>query len=109
MGKRIKLVAGDPRDHAASRAWRRLQPDGSQPERIEILKRKEKGTVLRMVAAGPGGEDVIAKGSTRSKGAVERAIYEEILPQLELPSPSLYGSVDDEHPTRCVRSEWGDR
>lgn len=95
MGKGIKLVPGDPRDHVASRAWRSLQPEGSLPERIEILKRKEKGTVLRLVAAGPHGEDVIAKGSTRSKAYVERAIYEEMLPQLELPSPSLYGSVDE--------------
>jgi hypothetical protein len=97
MGKGIKLVPGDPRDHLASRAWRSLQPDHSQPERIEILKRKEKGTVLRLVAAGPEGEDVIAKGATGSKACVERAIYEEMLPQVALPSPSLYGSFDGGH------------
>lgn len=97
MGKGIKRVPGDPRDHVASRAWRRLQPKGSTPERIEILKRKEKGTVLRLVAAGPRGEDVIAKGATHAKGSVELAIYEKMLPQLELPSPSLYGSIDEGH------------
>jgi thiamine kinase-like enzyme len=95
MGKGIKLAPGDPRDHVAYRSWRSLQPDGSVPQRIEILKRKEKGTVLNLVAAGPGGENVIAKGSCHSKGSVERAIYEEVLPQLALPSPSLYGAVDD--------------
>jgi thiamine kinase-like enzyme len=97
MGKGIKLVPGDPRDHVASRAWQKLQPESSLPERIEILKRKEKGTVLRLVAAGPHGEDVIAKGSAPTKGCVERSIYEEMLPQLNLPSPSFYGAIDQGH------------
>ena len=65
------------------------------PAAIEVLQRNKKATVYRLTALAPDGSDVIAKRARRITLAVERVIYERILPHVPVPSLCCYGYVDD--------------
>ena len=82
-------------DHEACQAWRQLQRDDVVPAAIEVLQRNKKATVYRLTALAPDGSDVIAKRARRITLAVERIIYERILPHVPVPSLCCYGYVDD--------------
>jgi len=62
---------------------------------IERLQKKKKGVVYRLMGAGPGGSDVIAKMSSRARVARERSIYELVLPTLAIPTVHYYGFVEE--------------
>src|SRR5712664_233816 len=87
--------------HPAVRAWRRLHRTREQPEEIQTLKRKNKSAIYRLRAFGPDGASVIAKRSLRRTAMTERAIYQEILPHLALPSLQHYGFAPDADPRFC--------
>jgi hypothetical protein len=81
--------------HPAVQAWRRLDPR-SRPDRITPLRvRTRKATVYRLEGAGAAGAGVIAKRSRKIDSDVERTVYEDILPRLDITSPRCYGFVDD--------------
>jgi hypothetical protein len=95
-------------EHPATQAWWQLQITSAKPERIEILKRRPKDQrksfkklVCRLVGIGPGGASIIAKRCKRSSADVESVIYEEILPQLPVPSLSYYGMIREENSDFC--------
>ena len=81
------------REHPAVRAWRRLAPGSAQPRCITMLREREKGAVYRLDGAGADGSTVVAKHCRTAEGAVERAIYEEILPRLPVTSLRCFGHV----------------
>lgn len=110
MAKRDRMVIlqSNLPGHPATQAWRELQISHTKPERIEILKRSPKDQrkiskklVCRLVGVGPGGASVIAKWCKRSSAKVERVIYEEILPQLPIPSLDYYGMIAEENSDFC--------
>jgi len=82
-------------EHRAVQIWSRLQPKRVEPEKIEILKRKRKTIVYRLVGVGPGGSGVIAKKCLARTGEVERIIYQELLPRLPHPALRCYGFVPE--------------
>jgi aminoglycoside phosphotransferase (APT) family kinase protein len=86
-------------EHPAVRALNRLQSRYSQPETIEILKRKRKTCVYRLNGVGPGGCSIIAKKCREATAEVERLIYEEVLPRLPVPSLRCYGFLEDPDPS----------
>jgi hypothetical protein len=89
-------------EHPALRAWRELRPDAEQPEGFEILTEEGRGTVAyRLVRGQKQGSSVIAKRSPANTARVERAVYEEILPNLPLPSPHYYGRVAEPEGRFC--------
>ena len=80
--------------HPAVQAWRQLYPH-SQPERIAPLRvSARKATVYRLEGAGPAGVSVIAKRSRTADARIERTVYEEILPSLQVPSLRYYGFLE---------------
>src|SRR5438094_1019393 len=86
------------REHPAVQAWRELQPRRVEPESIETLQHRNKSAIYRLEGVGPGGSAVIAKRCRQVTALVERAIYEDILPHLPIPSLHYYGFVEEEGP-----------
>jgi hypothetical protein len=72
-------------------AWQSLSPGAREPERVEVLLRRKKSSVCRLV--GPDGE-VIAKRARRHTGVLEQRIYAEILPELPISALRCYGLVE---------------
>jgi ATP-binding cassette subfamily B protein len=88
-------------DHPAVRAWRQLYPH-SEPDRITPLRVfPRKTSAYRLEAAGPDGSAVVAKRGRSAESRIERAVYEQILPGLRVPSLHYYGSLEDADPAFC--------
>src|SRR5213592_385551 len=89
-------------DHRAVKAWRRIRPDCGEPQKIEILKlKRKKSAVYRLAGVGFNGSAVIAKRCTAATAAVERLIYETMLPRLPFPSLTCYGFVPEPEGDFC--------
>jgi energy-coupling factor transporter ATP-binding protein EcfA2 len=87
--------------HPAVQAWRQLYPR-SEPDRIAPLRvSARKPTVYRLEGAGPAGVSVIAKRSRTADAQIERTVYEEILPTLNVPSLHYYGFLEGPDGTFC--------
>jgi hypothetical protein len=98
MARTIEIVRDNLREHPAVQAWRALEPERVEPQMIAVFKtwkRKKKSGVYRLAGVGPGGSAVVAKRCLVKTAAVERAIYEEFLPRLPLPTLGYYGCVED--------------
>jgi thiamine kinase-like enzyme len=93
--KPIEILQTDLLEHPAVEAWTELRPERVKPERIEVLKEKKKGAVYRLAGVGPGNSAVIAKRARRAKAVVERAIYEEVLPNLPVATFHYYGCIEE--------------
>ncbi len=85
--------------HPAVVAWSQLSPERTCPTAITTLQGNpdmmEKATVYLLEGAGPGGGGVIAKRCGEEFEAIERTIYEELLPQLPVSAPRYYGRATD--------------
>jgi ATP-binding cassette subfamily B protein len=80
----------------AIHAWEALWPETDGVTGVEtVLSPKGrlpwKSTVLRLQGAGLLGEPVIAKRTERAVAERERRIYQEVLSDLDLDTPRLYG------------------
>jgi ABC-type transport system involved in Fe-S cluster assembly fused permease/ATPase subunit len=86
--------------HPAARAWCQLHPH-AEPLRISPVRvRKRKNQVYRIdVADRPGA--IIAKRCGAAAALVERAVYEEILPRVAVPSLTYHGSLKEADGERC--------
>jgi hypothetical protein len=91
MGTVIDLV-----EHPASLAWRKLAPKVAEPTAIETLRNREKATVYRLGGVGLGGSAVVAKHCRTSGVLIERAVYEQLLPQLPVTALHYYGCTSDD-------------
>jgi thiamine kinase-like enzyme len=79
----------------AVRAWGDLQGEQIEPTRVDIIKEVAKGAVYRLEGVGPEGSAVIAKRCRAASLVTERAVYEQVLPQLQLAQLQYYGSVEE--------------
>jgi hypothetical protein len=91
--KSVKILHTDLREHPAVKAWAEVCPESVEPDKIEVLKQKANGAVYRLVGVGPGNSAVIAKRCRQERAVIERPVYEEILPQLPVPTIQYYGCV----------------
>jgi aminoglycoside phosphotransferase (APT) family kinase protein len=82
-------------EHPAVRAWRALSPAHALPDHLVLLKRKAEGAVVRLPGVGPDGGAVIAKRCRREKAAIERTVYEQVLPRLPF-ALGYHGCVEEE-------------
>jgi hypothetical protein len=103
MKKAGKVIRENLREHPAVRAWSRLRPARIEPDHIVQLKRKEKGAVYRLAGVGPGESGVIAKRCDPEKGAIERSVYERVLPHVAPTSLDCYSPQVREHRTLAAR------
>lgn len=95
--KRHKVLSTNLLEHSSFKAWNRLRPECMEPTGISILRENEtsKVWVYRIAGVGPGGSSVIAKHKRTEIAAIERTIYEEVLPHLPIRSPHDYGYVEE--------------
>jgi mRNA-degrading endonuclease YafQ of YafQ-DinJ toxin-antitoxin module len=96
LSKAGRVLTANLREHPAVRAWGALAPARVEPDCVVVLKRKENGAVYRLAGVGPGGSAVIAKRCRREKAAIERAVYERVLPRLPLATLDYHGFVEEE-------------
>ncbi|HZD56579.1 MAG TPA: phosphotransferase [Anaerolineales bacterium] len=83
-------------EHAAVSAWRDLQPAYAAPENLEVFGTENGNTsVYRLVRVDEASTNVIAKRSRHRTARIERAIYEQVLPGLPLPTLHYYGAVEE--------------
>jgi hypothetical protein len=83
-------------EHPAVIAWRELRPKRLVPDSIEVLQKHSKTAIYRLEGVGSGGAAIIAKRCRTANAAIERTIYEEILPHLPVTSLHFYGFIDGE-------------
>jgi aminoglycoside/choline kinase family phosphotransferase len=82
--------------HPAARAWRTLHPHVSEPEAIAIVHQGRHFAVYRLVGAGATGAAVIAKQRPPADLAVERRVYQEVLPHLPKPMLRCHGYLEED-------------
>ena len=87
-------AGADPRAHPAAAAWRRLGRSDAGLVAVGLLQRKSSAEVYRIEGVGPSGS-VVAKRTTRHVAAIERHIYECVLPRLPLRAPAFHGALDE--------------
>ena len=85
-------------DHPAALAWGRL--GGGTPSRVEMWRRptRTSPSVHRLFLEGEGPAALYAKRFPASLLAVERTVYEEVLPRLGVGAPRYHGAcrLEDE-------------
>jgi thiamine kinase-like enzyme len=91
-----QLLGTDVQKHPAVIAWREIQPKSEKPEQIGVIKQKNSSQVYRIANVGPKNTAVIAKRCRSEKAKIERIIYEEFFPNLDLPTPDLYGHLEEQ-------------
>lgn len=92
-----KIIKTNLLEHPAIKAWREIRKNKFEPERIEILTQKRKGSVYRLVGVGPNNSAVIAKRCKSEKAMIERIIYREVFPYLSVPTPIFYGYTKEQN------------
>ena len=95
------LEHGDEEEHPALAAWLAAGAHRARPSDIECLKDGRKSSVYRLTGAGPRGGGVVAKRCLRESALVERAVYERVLPSLQLTRPEYFGLGDDPDDEYC--------
>ena len=80
--------------HPAVAAWSEVNGSRKPVTEVEVVSEKEKSAVYRLRGAGPRGGTVIAKRCRPETAAIERRIYEEVLPQLSMLALGYYGALD---------------
>jgi hypothetical protein len=85
------VLAAQCAEHPAVTAWARFSGLHAVPGRIDVLSTRYKSATYRLFGAGPSGTSVIVQYSCASKAAVERIVYQDILPCLPLTAPRCYG------------------
>ena len=99
----------DP-DPAVRRAWGSLGEES--PATVERLREasRSKPALYRLIFADPARPAVYAKRSRTSDLALERAVYQEVLPRLPLTVPRCFGSCrGDDGSTWLFVEDVGDR
>jgi len=97
-----EVLPANLEEHRAVKAWRQLQPYGSEPQTIEVLKfKRKKSAVYRLTGVSENGSTLIAKRCPTGTASTERVIYESFLPRLSLPALNCYGFVTEPDSEFC--------
>jgi ATP-binding cassette, subfamily B, bacterial len=89
-------VPCDPVDHPVVAAWRTIADSRSRIDRVDRLRAKKKCEIYRL-AFGNCRTGIIAKRAPSQVLAVERTIYQSVLPRLPVPALRYFGFVADEN------------
>jgi hypothetical protein len=80
--------------HPAVGAWRALRPARVEPDAIQVFREGRRSGIYRLEGVGLGGSAVIAKRCRTAVAAIERTIYEEVLPHVPVTVPHYYGAAE---------------
>jgi hypothetical protein len=76
---------------------KRIRPHDRSSLQVTALKPpRRKSAVYRLIGAGPGGANIIAKRAQRATVETERRVYQEVLSILPVSSLCLHAVVNDE-------------
>jgi hypothetical protein len=92
----VQMRSETSRADRAAQAWSNIIPHLPACARIETLQEKKNSAVYCLRHAGPHGQNVIAKWVRSAPCAIERAVYENILPRLATPTLRCLGGGPDE-------------
>lgn len=93
----LEIEISDLHEHPVVKAWEKIDPAEIKPARVVLLKKKNDWSIVfRIEGVGRGGHAVIAKRCILATGLIERTIYEELLPQLQISAPDYYGFVKED-------------
>jgi hypothetical protein len=93
---RHRPVRTESGEHPAVRAWALQQATApAGPMAVQILQKRRKAVVYRLVGAGADGSDVVAKRSSSERIGRESFVYEHVLPALPVPVPPYYGTLTE--------------
>jgi len=88
--------ADDVLAHPGVRAWLAVDSRRRVPAQVEVVKGLQgRRRIWRLAGAGPGGSAVIAKRCLRATAALERQVYERVLPRLPVSAPDYYGYLEE--------------
>ncbi|UCD41781.1 MAG: phosphotransferase [Chloroflexota bacterium] len=83
-------------EHPAVTAWMEVQPESRVPQRVELIEESDSSQMaVRLFGIGLGESNIIAKRSLPDITRIERLLYEEILPNLSLPTVHYYGTAHE--------------
>src|SRR6266498_961643 len=74
------------------------------PTAVVALKPQRAGRksgAYRLEGVGEGGSAIVAKRCTRTTGAVERQVYERLLPRIDVPALRYYGYLEEPDGAFC--------
>src|SRR5919197_4876606 len=91
MGTVIGLL-----EHPSVRAWGKLAPNGAEPTAIAALGDRDKAAVYRLTGVGLDGSSVVAKHCRTNTALIERAVYEQVLPDIPVTALHYYGCTAEE-------------
>jgi len=93
----VETITTNVAEQPVVRAWRTLAAatEAPAPERVEVLRRRNKSVVYRLPGVGHGRGDVIAKHCVRDSALAECAVY-LVLEELPVSHPEYYGYVEGE-------------
>jgi hypothetical protein len=100
------VIQTDLAEHPSVRFWRAHGSSSVEPQAIVILKErrkkeKAKSAVYRLEGARPDGTNIVAKRCKRATAAIERTIYEDILPDLPVSTLEYFGYVEEPNGEYC--------
>ena len=106
-GKDTSVDLGDGGDshgieHPAVAAWTRVSGHVGMPERVDVLKDTDRTKIYRLVRAGPGGSNVIAKQRASGSLAEEQVIHLAVHPRLAARTLKCYGFDEPDGATPCT-------
>lgn len=97
-----------PHERALLDAWRGLDPSHRYPAEVHTLKARADTRVYRLSRALVNGAAVIVKEGTPQGIAVERTVYERVLPHLPTSTLALYGGYEREGRSGLFLEDAGD-
>lgn len=79
----------------AIKYWNQLFPKSGRPQQIDVIKKKNRSYVCRLVGLGKNNSNIIAKRREREKAIIERIVYKEILPKIGMETIKFHGFVEE--------------
>lgn len=99
------MVVITPVHHPAFRAWRTVYPDSPPPRTVEVLQEGRPASPVYRVVLDGGGPAIIAKNFGDVSDPVERNVYEQVLPRVNIHGPTYLGVTHGDHEGWLFTSE----
>lgn len=105
MEATFQIDARPLEEHPAVQAW--IKIGGPSPKSVEFLARRNgkplnhKSFIYRLKSRSANAKPVIAKYARATTMAIERLVYETVLPRLSLPQLHCYGYLEEEDSAFC--------
>src|SRR3970282_2274355 len=93
--KVIAVVTEDLQRHPAVRAWEAATGLGTTPASVHVLRERARKALYWLPGLAPDGTAVFAKRAVAQRIALQRTVYQDIIPHLSLSAPRYYGAWFD--------------